>query len=132
MHKYDLWQEEWRLRNELHTKSVEQAGFDRLLFQHAANAEGKGTGKKDVRFEEYVSTYPLVYVSILTNKYSSINQGPPMNVAPGSYVNVDKVIEHYKKVNEKVEQQRLEIEKYYQETEKPGASIARKGLAGIS
>lgn len=95
--KYDSWQDEWRLRNELHTNAVEQAGFDRLLFRHAATAEGRGIGRKDVRFED------------------SINQGPPINVTPGSYANVDKAIEHYKRLNEETEEKRLAIEQYYRE-----------------
>jgi hypothetical protein len=38
-------------------------------------------------------------------------------VTPGSYVNVDKVIEHYKKLNEETEEKRLAIEAYYREKE---------------
>jgi hypothetical protein len=128
MHKYSSWEEEWKLRNELHTKSVEQAGFDRLLFQHEVNAEGRGTGRKDVRFEEYVSQSSTHSNLMLTFNSSSMNQGPPMNVAPGAYVNLDKVIDHYNKVNEETEQRRQHIEKYYEEKERPGASISRKGL----
>lgn len=30
--EYAHWQETWKERNALHTKAVEQAGFDRLLF----------------------------------------------------------------------------------------------------
>ena len=47
--------------------------------------------------------------------YSSINQGPPINVTPGSYANVDKAIEHYNKLNEETEEKRLAIEQYYRE-----------------
>lgn len=36
-------------------------------------------------------------------------------MTPGSYVNVDKVIEHYKKLNEETEEKRLSIEAYYRE-----------------
>lgn len=52
--KYDSWRDDWALRNELHTKAVEQAGYDRLLFRHAATSEGRGTGRKDIRHPEYV------------------------------------------------------------------------------
>ncbi|KIW07726.1 uncharacterized protein PV09_01656 [Verruconis gallopava] len=100
IHKYDSWQDEWRRSNELHTKAVEQAGFDRLLFRHAATSDGRGTGKKEVRFED------------------AMNQGPQINVAPGSYINVDKVVEHYKKLNEETEERRLEIEKFYEARER--------------
>jgi cell shape-determining protein MreC len=57
-----------------------------------------------------------------------MNQGPPINVASGSYVNLDKVIDHYKKINEETEQRRQEIEKYYQENEKPITSVSKKKL----
>jgi hypothetical protein len=57
-----------------------------------------------------------------------MNQGPPINVASGSYVNLDKVIDHYKKINEETEQRRQEIEKYYQEKDKPITSVSKKKL----
>jgi hypothetical protein len=38
-------------------------------------------------------------------------------VTPSSYVNVDKVVEHYKKLNEETEEKRLAIEAYYREKE---------------
>lgn len=58
--------------------------------------------------------------SLLTCQ-SAINQGPPINVTPGSFANVDKVIEHYKKLNEETEEKRLAIQRYYDEKEKNGA-----------
>ena len=59
--------------------------------------------------------HPYVPTGFSYNTYSSINQGPPINVTPGSYANVDKAIEHYKKLNEETEEKRLAIEQYYRE-----------------
>lgn len=53
-------------------------------------------------------------------------------MTPGSYVNVDKVIEHYKKLNEETEERRLAIERYYQEKDRAGAQSVGRHLARIS
>ena len=42
-------------------------------------------------------------------------------MTPGSYANVDKVIEHYKQLNEETEEKRLAIEAYYRQKEQQNA-----------
>jgi hypothetical protein len=50
---YDHWLETWHNRNALHTKMVEQAGADRLLFFNSS--DGKAARPVDVKFQEYVN-----------------------------------------------------------------------------
>jgi hypothetical protein len=45
--QYELWLESWRDRNELHTKMVEQAGYDRLILQHSPPSKAV-----DIKFTE--------------------------------------------------------------------------------
>lgn len=46
------------------------------------------------------------------------NSGPPINVpASGGSINLDKVIEHYKQVNEDVVKERERIDEYYKNKE---------------
>ena len=45
--QYELWLDSWRDRNELHTKMVEQAGYDRLILQHSPPSKGV-----DIKFTE--------------------------------------------------------------------------------
>jgi len=45
--QYELWLESWRDRNELHTKMVEQAGYDRLILQHSPASKAV-----DIKFTE--------------------------------------------------------------------------------
>ncbi|KAF4777388.1 NADH-ubiquinone oxidoreductase 17.8 kDa subunit [Colletotrichum paranaense] len=74
IHEAWHWQETWKERNALHTKAVEQAGFDRLLFfSTPANRD------VDLRFPEAVSNFAA------------------RNVIAGSQTNLDHVIAHYKK-----------------------------------
>ena len=49
INSYDNWQKQYEERNTLHTKMVEQAAFDRNLFQSA-----QGSRMIDLRFPEYV------------------------------------------------------------------------------
>ncbi|KAF2186942.1 hypothetical protein K469DRAFT_705481 [Zopfia rhizophila CBS 207.26] len=72
--KYTNWEETWSARNDLHVKMIEQAARDRTLF---------------------VNTRPQDHVDL---KFPEIfNVGSPYNVPAGSQVNLDKVIEKYKK-----------------------------------
>ncbi|OHE93617.1 NADH-ubiquinone oxidoreductase 17.8 kDa subunit [Colletotrichum orchidophilum] len=74
IHEAWHWQETWKERNALHTKAVEQAGFDRLLFfSTPANRD------VDLRFPEAISNFAA------------------RNVVAGSQTNLDHVIAHYKK-----------------------------------
>ncbi|OLN81106.1 NADH-ubiquinone oxidoreductase 17.8 kDa subunit, mitochondrial [Colletotrichum chlorophyti] len=74
IHEAWHWQETWKERNALHTKAVEQAGFDRLLFfSTPANRD------VDLRFPEAMQSFAA------------------RNVVAGSQTNLDHVIAHYKK-----------------------------------
>jgi len=46
--QYELWLDSWRDWNELHTKMVEQAGYDRLILQHSPPSKAV-----DIKFTEY-------------------------------------------------------------------------------
>ncbi|QDS68132.1 hypothetical protein FKW77_010269 [Venturia effusa] len=85
---YDTWLEVDKARNELHTKMVEQAGFDRLLLISSNNPNAPRT--VDLRFQE------------------QFNTGSPYNVPAGQgSINLDRVIEFYKKKNEEQEADRV-------------------------
>ncbi|KAH6682286.1 NADH:ubiquinone oxidoreductase 17.8kD subunit [Plectosphaerella plurivora] len=74
IHEYHSWQEEWAERSHLHTKAVEQAGFDRALFLHApANRD------VDLRFPEALQNHAQ------------------RNIPAGHIANMDHVVEHYRK-----------------------------------
>ncbi|XTI95699.1 hypothetical protein V2W45_1182145, partial [Cenococcum geophilum] len=64
----------WADRNDLHTRAIEQAAFDRNLFQNS-----KPNYHAELRFPEMM------------------NVGSPYNVPAGSSVNLDKVIAKYEK-----------------------------------
>ena len=49
---YSHYREKWAARNTLHTAMIEQAAFDRNLFQSTP-----GTQHVDLRFPEYVVRY---------------------------------------------------------------------------
>ena len=50
LNKYSDYKEHWSTRNSTHTAMVEQAAFDRNLFQ-----SDKGSPHVNLRFPEYVS-----------------------------------------------------------------------------
>jgi len=88
IHSYDHWRAQWERRNELHTKMVEQAGADRLLFFGSRTPEM--SRPVDIKFQEMFNT------------------GSPFNVPAGQgSVNLDKVMEHYKTQNALQEKERI-------------------------
>lgn len=75
---YSDMNEKWMERTVLHTNMVEQAAFDRNLFQGTARVK-----HVNLRFQEIFNT------------------GSPLNVAAGQgYANLDKLVAHYEKLNE--------------------------------
>lgn len=73
IHEYHSWQEEWANRSALHTKAIEQAGFDRALFLHA-----DVNRSVDVRYPEAIEHHAV------------------RNVQAGSIANVDHIVAHYR------------------------------------
>ncbi|KAG9245970.1 hypothetical protein BJ878DRAFT_499131 [Calycina marina] len=74
---YADYKERWATRNHLHTAMIEQAGFDRNVFQTA-----KGSAHIDLRFPE------------------GFNTGSPYNVVAGASARgMDKLVAHYEKQN---------------------------------
>ncbi|KAL2758845.1 hypothetical protein ACRALDRAFT_1075252 [Sodiomyces alcalophilus JCM 7366] len=76
INEYRHWQETWEERNHLHTKAVEQAGFDRTLFLHAP--ENRNI---DLRFPE------------------AAQSSAARNIPAGSQVNIDHLVAHYRNLN---------------------------------
>ncbi|OAA42625.1 NADH-ubiquinone oxidoreductase 17.8 kDa subunit [Metarhizium rileyi] len=72
--KYLSRREDWEETNALHTKAMEQAGFDRNLFENVSNEH---------RFVDVA--YPEAFQS-----------HAPRNIQAGHLVNLDHVVEHYK------------------------------------
>ncbi|ROT41576.1 hypothetical protein SODALDRAFT_357632 [Sodiomyces alkalinus F11] len=76
IHEYRHWQETWEERNALHTKAVEQAGFDRTLFLHApANRD------IDLRYPE------------------AVQSSAARNIPAGSQANLDHLVAHYRNLH---------------------------------
>jgi len=74
---YSYYKEKWAARNTLHTAMIEQAAFDRNLFQSS-----KGSSNVTMKFPEIFNT------------------GSPFNVPAGQGgANLDKLVAHYEKVN---------------------------------
>ncbi|KAI9838687.1 MAG: hypothetical protein M1819_005001 [Sarea resinae] len=74
---YSEYKEKWIARNTLHTSMIEQAAFDRNLFQ-----SGNRDGKVELKFPEIFNT------------------GSPYNVPAGhGGANIDKAIAHYEAAN---------------------------------
>ncbi|ATY59956.1 NADH-ubiquinone oxidoreductase 17.8 kDa subunit [Cordyceps militaris CM01] len=87
INKYRSRAEDWAETNALHTKAAEQAGFDRNLFENASNKH------------RYVNvTYPEAFQS-----------HAPRNIQAGQLVNLDHVVEHYKKEHLKDEERKAKI-----------------------
>jgi len=63
--KYDYWLQTYRERNELHTKMVEQAGYDRLILQHSPK-----NASVDYKFNEYVPRNIMVLTKVIANAFS--------------------------------------------------------------
>ncbi|TAQ83350.1 hypothetical protein B7494_g8326 [Chlorociboria aeruginascens] len=77
--------DKWADRNTLHTKMIEQAAFDRNLFQSS-----KASGHIELRFPE------------------QFNTGSPWNVIAGHGArNMDHLVEHYQKINRDEEERKL-------------------------
>lgn len=89
---YSYYKQKWAARNTLHTAMIEQAAFDRNLFQST-----KGSAHIDLKFPEYVlTTSGLVY----SNNCRIFNTGSPFNVVAGQGPrNMDQLVAHYDKLN---------------------------------
>ncbi|KYK56888.1 NADH-ubiquinone oxidoreductase 17.8 kDa subunit [Drechmeria coniospora] len=72
--KYTSRAEDWEEINALHTKAMEQAGFDRNLFENASNKH---------RFVDVA--YPEAFQS-----------HAPRNIQAGHLMHLDSVVEHYR------------------------------------
>ncbi|KAH7328896.1 NADH-ubiquinone oxidoreductase 17.8 kDa subunit [Stachybotrys elegans] len=83
--KYQSRAEDWEEINALHTKAVEQAGFDRNLFENAGNKH---------RYVEV--TYPEAFGS-----------HAPRNIQAGQLINLDHVVEHYRQQHLQSEERKL-------------------------
>ncbi|PVH99503.1 hypothetical protein DM02DRAFT_615017 [Periconia macrospinosa] len=83
--KYTEAQEKWTARNDLHVRMIEKAGSDRVLFMNSAPDE-----HVPVRFPE------------------SLTDCAPYNVPAGSQVNVQKVLEKYRRENNEDNERKLE------------------------
>ncbi|KAJ6446135.1 NADH-ubiquinone oxidoreductase subunit [Purpureocillium lavendulum] len=82
--KYTSRAEDWEEINALHTKAMEQAGFDRNLFENASNKH------------RYVDVaYPEAFQS-----------HAPRNIQAGHLINLDSVVEHYKQQHVKDEERK--------------------------
>ncbi|KAE8444675.1 hypothetical protein EG329_014332 [Mollisiaceae sp. DMI_Dod_QoI] len=74
---YSSYKERWAARNAIHTAAIEQAAFDRNLFQNT-------TGSKHVELK-----FPEIF-----------NTGSPFNVSAGQGPrNIDQLVAHYEKKN---------------------------------
>ncbi|KAF5518401.1 NADH-ubiquinone oxidoreductase 17.8 kDa subunit [Colletotrichum aenigma] len=86
IHEYWHYQETWAERSHLHTKAVEQAGFDRLLFfSTPANRD------VDLRFPEAMSSHAA------------------RNIVAGSQTNLDHVVAHYRKQHLDEEERKAQL-----------------------
>ncbi|KAI9798426.1 MAG: hypothetical protein M1833_004820 [Piccolia ochrophora] len=82
---YSVYKERWAERNTLHTRMIEQAAFDRNLFQSAERSP-----TFELRFPE------------------TFNVGSPYNVVAGhGGANLDKLMEHYQRENRECEERKL-------------------------
>ncbi|KAI9857314.1 MAG: hypothetical protein M1824_004864 [Vezdaea acicularis] len=85
LRRYADYRQTWEERNTLHTKMIEQAAFDRNLFQ-----SGKANPHVPLRFQEIFNT------------------GSPWNVPAGhGAANLDKLVAHYEKENREAEERQL-------------------------
>ncbi|KUJ11128.1 NADH-ubiquinone oxidoreductase 17.8 kDa subunit [Mollisia scopiformis] len=81
---YSYYKERWVARNTLHTAAIEQAAFDRNLFQSS-----QGSKHVNLRFPEIFNT------------------GAPHNVSAGQGPrNMDQLVAHYEKLNSDEEERK--------------------------
>ncbi|EFY90846.1 NADH-ubiquinone oxidoreductase 17.8 kDa subunit [Metarhizium acridum CQMa 102] len=104
IHKYLSRKEDWEETNALHTKAMEQAGFDRNLFENASNKHRF----VDVAYPEYVSLALSTSGTLLPSgslglatladvpNFRAFQSHAPRNIQAGHLVNLDHVVEHYK------------------------------------
>lgn len=89
---YSYYKQKWASRNTLHTAMIEQAAFDRNLFQST-----KGSAHIDLKFPEYV--VPATGL-VFSNNCRIFNTGSPFNVVAGQGPrNMDQLVAHYDKLN---------------------------------
>ncbi|CZR54159.1 probable NADH-ubiquinone oxidoreductase 17.8 kDa subunit [Phialocephala subalpina] len=82
---YSEYKEKWAARNTLHTAAIEQAAFDRNLFQSS-----QGSMHVNLRFPEIFNT------------------GSPYNVSAGQQPrNMDQLVAHYEKLNVDEEERKV-------------------------
>ncbi|POS85112.1 hypothetical protein EPUL_003155, partial [Erysiphe pulchra] len=85
---FSHYKEKWSERNILHTKAVEQAGYDRNLF----NSSTRKRRVVDLKFPEVFNT------------------GSPFNVVAGQGPrNMDALVAHYTKMNADEEERKLTV-----------------------
>ncbi|POR39790.1 NADH-ubiquinone oxidoreductase 17.8 kDa subunit, mitochondrial [Tolypocladium paradoxum] len=84
INKYTSRAEDWEEINALHTKAMEQAGFDRNLFENASNKH---------RFVDVA--YPEAFQS-----------HAPRNIQAGHLIHLDNVVDHYRQQHVKAEEQK--------------------------
>ncbi|TQS35203.1 hypothetical protein Golomagni_04385 [Golovinomyces magnicellulatus] len=85
---FSHYQEKWSERNTLHTKAVEQAGYERNLF----NSSTRKRRVVDLKFPEIFNT------------------GSPFNVVAGQGPrNMDLLVAHYAKINADEEERKLRV-----------------------
>jgi hypothetical protein len=116
INKYSDYKERWAARNTLHTTMIEQAAFDRNLYQSSA-----GSKHVELRFPEYV--YPCWMIAerewlegimrTTANSWNRIfNTGSPYNVSAGHGArNMDELVAHYEKLNADAEAKKVEAVK---------------------
>ncbi|KAL9086945.1 MAG: hypothetical protein Q9159_003907 [Coniocarpon cinnabarinum] len=85
LERYSDWREVWARRSGVHTRMVEQAGQDRNLFLNSPNPNWH-----DLRMPEM------------------FNAGSPCAVPAGHNVNLEHVMEHYRRRNERDDLERGE------------------------
>ncbi|KAL6895772.1 hypothetical protein HDV57DRAFT_480387 [Trichoderma longibrachiatum] len=83
--KYRSKAEDWETINALHTKAMEQAGYDRNLFENASNKHRF----VDVAFPEAFQSHAQ------------------RNIQAGHLVNIDHVVEHYRQQHLKAEEKKV-------------------------
>ncbi|KAK2606128.1 hypothetical protein QQS21_003411 [Conoideocrella luteorostrata] len=86
INKYQSRKEDWEETNAMHTKAMEQAGYDRNLFENASHKH---------RFVDVA--YPEAFQS-----------HAPRNIQAGQLVNLDHVVEHYRQQHIKDEERKAE------------------------
>ncbi|KAK5990530.1 Complex I-17.8kD [Cladobotryum mycophilum] len=84
INKYQSKAEDWAQINALHTKAMEQAGYDRNLFENGSSNQRY----PDVSYPEALSSHA------------------PRNIQAGHLISLDHVVEHYRQLHLKDEERK--------------------------